>query len=130
MLVLLAVLLIYISGFLADLYYWHAPDALLLMAIVGANLCYGIICFRIDYYRWSERLLQGVSYPLLMYSYIFNADIHERIITTPGNEDLKLLFVVLVVVATPVMAVAGPVRTAISGIGSRQLDDTDEPFAR
>lgn len=128
MLVLLSVLLIYVAGWLANLYYWHAPDALLLFALVAANLGYGIIAFRIDYFRWSERMLQGISYPLLLYSYIFNQEIYELIISPTGNEDLKLIFVITVVVATPLMAITGPVRTAIMGIAPSQLDDNDDPF--
>ena len=65
MLVLVSVLLIYLVGWLSSLFYWYAPNVALLMAIVAANLAHGLICFRIDYYRRSERLLQDTSYPFL-----------------------------------------------------------------
>ena len=124
MLVLFAVLLIFICGWLVDLWYWYAPDFILLMALAAANLGYGVITFRIAYHRWSERMLQGMSYPLLAYSYVYNADIYSQVVGQA--EALQLFYMTLIVIATPVLAIAGPVRAAILGVFMDE-DDPDPP---
>ena len=127
MLVLLSVILIYVAGWTAELWYWRTPDFLLLLLVSAANLSYGLICFRIDYLRWGDRLLWGLSFLLMLYSFLFHWDFYMRVVG--GRDDYMLFFMIMVVVATPTLALTGPVRTAVLGVRRGRSDENADADA-
>lgn len=123
MLVLLSVSLIYVACWLAELWYWSAPDFVLLLLVSSANMAYGLVSFRIDYVRWGDRMLWGLSFALLMFSMVHHWYLYMLIVD--GRPAYMVFFVVLVVVGTPTAALSGPVRTAILGLRPQNNDELE-----
>ena len=118
--VLISIIIFFICWSVNELYY-VLPNIISFFIVVLAYLQYGVTSYNAKYDQWGDRLLWGISFGIFIYSYIFNWSIFMLVIN--NSDDMKTLFGVTVIIATPALAIIGPFKLAFDHFINNDLDD-------
>lgn len=124
MLTLFAAALIFLVGWCIAELVGYLPNILCALVLILSNIQYGLVSYNVKYDQWGDRLLWGLSFIFLIYSYIYNWNIYLLIMS--DHDEMKTLFGVLVIIVTPVLASIGPFRLVFDHFTDPDDDLFDE----